>query len=618
MRLSLIILAPILLSSLVTVSVTILLQYVTASTISSVILVSNDSALANETSSKDIRQFFRPSFNPSIPPPDKFLESKGQFSPPDLNVPTDALFFMAPIGPVNVISDNIKNNSNIIDFDDVPAGEPPIYMRFMPPYQAIYYVYNKDNQDINISSIRLTDVDPKQAQSPFEFCGIDYNKTSIRLSPGHTQEFVVCFYPKITGYSNAILQFYQGSKVLFEVPLRGNGVSPTMSEQGMMQGMNNQINAKNITATEKASNSDFIKKVPSTISNLGSNSQSFMIEPVTDCSVTIEGGGQRPNPAITPTFTATEIDPLTAISIGPPDDGLDLVDNATNHLHKINVGELVKLEAKVSGLSNESIKNIRWTVSDPKIKDYNELMRGKFVTYNLTEQDYLKPAISFYWKDIGKKMVTVSVEGVSNNQSKKCSASRTFSVERNHDDIDRQASDFYTFNHNGALLVNHVGWHIKNAITSPCDPSNNGEEFFAFHKGVISDFNSWRETFGYPKIVAWQPTNYPPKILDSYNVDDVNRDKGYKPEIMPSYLTIEGGNTGSVCGKYVWNLNITKLSDFPDLDHLGSDVEYTWHNHVHTKIGGDMGDPRVSPKDMVFAMWHKNLDLLYDKYRELP
>lgn len=72
------------------------------------------------------------------PPPDEFLDLKGSFVPPSIHkTEPEFLFFMAQIGPVTVFSDNIKNNSNVIDFDEVPIKTTsPNFMEFKTPYQV--------------------------------------------------------------------------------------------------------------------------------------------------------------------------------------------------------------------------------------------------------------------------------------------------------------------------------------------------------------------------------------------------------------------------------------------------------------------------------------------------
>lgn len=232
---------------------------------------------------------------------------------------------------------------------------------------------------------------------------MDYNSTSIHLPPGNTQALSICFYPEMTGPSSATLQFYQGSQVLFNLPIKGVGVNPEEMSHEFMKEIDNQTDVENTNFAGDATISNHISKIPLVISKMSSDTHSFIIEPLIDCSVIIEGGGQRPDPSVSGRDPShTRIGPSNITPVSPPDDGLDLNDNTTRH-HKINVGQLVKLEANVSGLPPQSIKNISWTVYEPKIKNYNTTIPGKFVTYNLTTQDYLHPAISFYWKDVGEK-----------------------------------------------------------------------------------------------------------------------------------------------------------------------------------------------------------------------
>jgi hypothetical protein len=33
-----------------------------------------------------------------------------------------------------------------------------------------------------------------------------------------------------------------------------------------------------------------------------------------------------------------------------------------------------------------------------------------------------------------------------------------------------------------------------------------------FHKGIISNFDAWRKTFGYPAIGVWDAATYPPGL----------------------------------------------------------------------------------------------------------
>jgi hypothetical protein len=560
--------------------------------------------------------------------PDEFLLSKGSFHPRSPLMGGSA-------SPITVFSDNIRNNSGLLDFGQVPATMPPDFIKFLPPYQAIFYVTNTAGHNISITSIELADVQSPQPTSPFNFCGTDYNRTSIHLSPGYSQTFAVCFYPNTTGVSNATMVFFNESDLLGGISITGNGIPSSYSMltgSEFVKGPDNQNVIDNENITKK------IGDIPALLSNRlqGSNASPLFIGTAeSECSVKIEGGGQRPNPDVNGAglvFDGTNVrfnGPINTNAETPPDDGLNLLDFPHEHLHKINVGELVNLNAAVNGVLPQNIQSIQWTVSDPKIKDYNETLPGKFTTSNLTTEEYQKPSISFYWKDTGNKNVTVSVKARINNQLINCGDSRTFVVERNNDDINRQAEDFYIFNHNATVLFKHVNWHIEeHPIDYICEPRPGGESFFVFHKGIISTFDSWRKTFGYENITAWDPATDLPQGIDGY---DVNRFSPYQPQLIPSYLTDEGGNTYSICSAagsspQGYNYNITKLSDFTNASDLANELEASWHGQLHMMIGGrtpdgfpgNMAAFNLAPKDPVFWGWHKYLDEnIYDIYREV-
>src|SRR5688572_29924672 len=182
--------------------------------------LSNVSAQLNLSTGSSPQNMFDMIINGKEPPkPDKFLESQGSFIPP---APTDpnTLNFMAELGPVIFFSDNIKNNTNTIDFGEVPATIPQDFMRFMPPYQVTFYVYNRIAQDITIDSIRISEVVSKENNSPFDSCGASYDDISVRLLPGETQTFLICYFPNVVGNSTAKLQFYHDSQLIFQITLK--------------------------------------------------------------------------------------------------------------------------------------------------------------------------------------------------------------------------------------------------------------------------------------------------------------------------------------------------------------------------------------------------------------
>jgi hypothetical protein len=560
--------------------------------------------------------------------PDEFLRSKGSFHP-------QSPLAAATASPITIFSDNIRNNSRLLNFGQVPAMMPPDFIKFLPPYEAIFYVTNTAGHNISITSIELADVQSPQPTSPFNFCGADYNRTSIHLGPGYSQTFAVCFYPNTTGVSNATMEFLDESDLLGSISISGNGIPSSYSMftgSEFVKGPNNQNVIDNENITKKMGD------IPALLSNRLQDSNAsplFIGTAGSECSVKIEGGGQRPNPYVDGAsiiFDGTDFQydgPINTKAETPPDDGLNSQDFPHQHLHKINVGELVNLNAAVNGVLPQNIQSVQWTISDPKIKDYNETLPGEFTTSNLTTQDYQKPSISFYWKDIGNKNVTVSVKARINNQLKDCGDSRTFVVERNSNDINRQAEDFYIFNHNATVLNKHFKWHAEeHPIFRVCEARPAGESFFVFHKGIISTFDSWRKTFGYENIKAWDPATDLPQGIDGY---DVNRFSLYQHQLIPSYLTVQGGNTFSLCSAARsspegYNYNITKLSDFANASDLANELEASWHGLLHVRIGGrtpdgfpgDMAAFNLAPKDPVFWGWHKYLDEnIYDKYRNV-
>lgn len=550
--------------------------------------------------------------------PDEFLLSKGSFVP-DYEGP-----LMSSASPLVIYSDNIKNNSRGIDFGNVSVTGPPDHMMLLPPYESIFYITNEARENVSINSIKLTNIDTP-GQTPFTFCGLDYNKTSIELASGYSQTMAVCFYPDRIGTSNATIQFFDNSTLLANVPISGNGVNPINQTFHISKISKNSFNNANIikgfvNGLTPTNNDSELNIAPHTIGSRGSS-----------CYVEILGGGERPNPEVDGEIP-THIDPEV-----PPDDGLNITDIPENHLHKINVGELVKLNVKVDGIIPENVTEIKWTISDPKIKDYDESIPGNFTTIPLSEDDYKKSNISFYWKEPGQKNVTVSVTTNTSDGLQKCSNSRTFTVERNSDDIERQAEDFYIFNHNATVLHDHYNWHVYTSpINIRCEDRPTGEEFFKFHKSIIFTFDSWRTTFGYQNISALDPSKPLPNKTEFV---DKNRLYPYIPQLMPSYYTIDGGRTFSLCsavserpgnsqlGINPYHYNVLKLGDFKNASDLANELEPTWHGTIHVDIGGvtpdqtkfgDMSVFNLAPKDPLFWKWHKYLDqYIYDKYVEI-
>lgn len=289
------------------------------------------------------------------------------------------------------------------------------------------------------------------------------------------------------------------------------------------------------------------------------------------CKVSITGGGLRPNIATT-----------GSAPLGPA--GFDTP--------VVNVGQQMSLTASVSGIFGPY--TYQWTVNGNHIKDYQELTSAAWSTTAMVAADYTQPSISYYWKQLGNRPVSVKV---TNAIGFSCTATRTFTVERNGTNIDRQAEDFYTWNHGSATLVEHSNWHSTHPYV-PCAP--NGALFFTFHRSYLGRFNSWRAEFGYPGIAVWNAATPLPGGIANAHVART----AYNPaaHILPSYLTAAGGAAVSPC----WGAN--DKGDFANSNQFWREVEGPYHNSVHGDIGGDMGWTTRAPKDPIFWRFHLYVD----------
>ncbi|HYG60083.1 MAG TPA: tyrosinase family protein, partial [Symbiobacteriaceae bacterium] len=290
------------------------------------------------------------------------------------------------------------------------------------------------------------------------------------------------------------------------------------------------------------------------------------------CKVSISGGGQRPN--VNTTGTA----PLGPAGVDGP---------------VVNVGQLMNLQATATGIF--APHTFQWTVNGAHIKDYQELTSAPWATTAMAPADYQNATIAYYWKSTG--VYTVSVRA-TNRLGFSCTASTTFTVERNNASANRQAEDFYTWNHGSGVLVEHRGWHAAHPY-SACTP--NGLAFKQFHTDFLNRFNRWRAEFGYPALVPWNPgTPKPGGVSNSH----AGRNAFYNPaaNAVPTYLTAAGGALASPC----WGAK--KKADFANANQFWNEVEGPWHNSVHVAIGGDMGWVSRAPKDPLFWRFHLYLD----------
>jgi len=318
-----------------------------------------------------------------------------------------------------------------------------------------------------------------------------------------------------------------------------------------------------------------------------------------------------PQATATPTFPAPPPNPPPGSPPPPPPVSVPCTVQISPRPSLMNVAELAQFTASVSGAAGTP--GYQWTVSGEVIRDYAELTRQGWSTSAMQPQDFQRSTIGFYWKPEPNQRhpdnsgpqprqveVTATVAGGS------CTDRVTLNVERNNNSTSRQAEDFYLANHNQAVLVEHTLWHAQ----YPWQAFNyDGTLFFDFHRQYLDRFNSWRAEFGYPPLGIWDSGTGLPRGVD---VDHAARGAMYTPLAKPSWFTLGGlvprSSNGQPCDTRAGQ---RRLGDYPaDRRLLGCAVTHTWHNGVHTGIGGDMLNPQWSPRDPVFWRWHNFVDIV--------
>ena len=307
-----------------------------------------------------------------------------------------------------------------------------------------------------------------------------------------------------------------------------------------------------------------------------------------------------------------------------------------------NFGEHVILTAAAVGFT---IATYAWTIDGPTIKDYHEDLGTQqtpdppsplaWSTTPLAAADLAAATVGFYWVPTAAQFepnngpfsrnvsLTVTKSGGGN-----CTVSTSFTVERNEANITRQAEDFYTSNHRSAATTNpgfghvvdeHIYWHQFVGGGPP-----NWQAFLPWHGEFLRRFDTWRQQFGYAKVVPWYPGRPLPTGpqfdadagLRLVYVADNNR--------IPIYYTIIGGATNdpNIAGTH------KKLADYATLNDFNSSFEGSFHGQVHCNIGAHTGTffgtaagpgfgsmcNASSPKDPMFWRWHGFIDLLYRNY----
>jgi hypothetical protein len=264
-------------------------------------------------------------------------------------------------------------------------------------------------------------------------------------------------------------------------------------------------------------------------------------------------------------------------------------------------GQHVVLFANNSG---QQMKNYTWSVEGPILKDYDDnVYNSTYLTAFLnidpptymSALDFKNANLSFYWQPNNTdttRTVSLNVE-TENNQI--CKDSRIFNVAKNTDNITLQAEDFFVeqnhpvgFAADGRnetrVLRQHEQWHVDQRAIEP-SYSKKGSVFFDFHRLYLAHFDAWRDLFGYPKIVAWDPTNIIPTGVE---INHTNRNQSAEPLELPSWFNYQTGAEG------LENRTIVFVRSFPGQDQLpqshplaNSNLEFVFFGPI------DPNDPNI-------------------------
>jgi hypothetical protein len=347
-------------------------------------------------------------------------------------------------------------------------------------------------------------------------------------------------------------------------------------------------------------------------------------------------------------------------------------------------GEYVYL---TSNLTGERAQNYTWTVEGPIIKEYDDnVYNSTYLTafLNIDPPTYMSPVdfkqsyLSFYWQPNNTDPTRKVSLKVQTENNVVCEDSKEFNIVKNNDNINLQAEDFFVEkNHPVGLtpdvrittrvLQQHQQWHNDHRSFDQ-SYSKKGSIFFDFHRNYIGHFDAWRNLFGYPRIILWDPSTLPEVGVE---IDHTNRSTDpyetlalsswfkYQPgaegpenrtisfvssflgqnqlppghplansglqiqfydPLPPSHrLAFLNGHTFPMCeemdypqGSSGYPLAQNSLNDFePDQNLLGCALTNPYHDDRHGEIGGDTGDMSSiahSPRDPIFWRFHKFVD----------
>lgn len=318
-----------------------------------------------------------------------------------------------------------------------------------------------------------------------------------------------------------------------------------------------------------------------------------------------------PTAGPSPTPTATVIggaSPTATPPIPPPPPVCTAVISPRPSL--MNVAQLAQFAVGVTG--GGTVTGYQWTVDGEIIRDYQETTRFGWSVTPMQTADYQRQNLAFYWKPLANqrhpqnagpqaRRVGVTVTTTLGQ----CTVEHTLNVERNNYDITRQADDYYTTNHGSAIQTEHSFWHGQYPFTGW---TYDGTLFFDFHRQFLNRFDNWRAEFGYPPIGIWDSGTSIPRGVD---IDHAARGGTYAVQPKPSWFTLSGTirrpTNGLPCDTTGGGQR--RLQDYPaNRRLLGCAVTHTWHNTVHTAVGGDMLNVPFSPRDPIFWRWHNFVD----------
>lgn len=345
-------------------------------------------------------------------------------------------------------------------------------------------------------------------------------------------------------------------------------------------------------------------------------------------------------------------------------------------------GQYVFLTANVT---QGQAQKYSWIVEGPIVKDYDDnVYNSTYLTASqnldpptpILQSDLEHSTINFYWQP-NETDTTRTVRVIVQTSNGTCEDSKDFNVAKNSNDINLQAEDFYVEkNHPVGLtpdgrsmtkvLQQHRQWH-RDFPQFNASYSNNGDLFFDFHRIYIGHFDAYRNLFGYPAIVAWDPKNPLPVGSEINHTNrDVNDTIPYKALELPSWFQNQPGADGpenrtiNFTSKYsgqnqlppghplansglriLFNepfppnsryayLNghtfpVCEETDYPKSSRypraqdalgdfepgqklLGCALTLPYHDDRHVSIGGDMGGTASSPRDPIFWRYHKFID----------